>query len=292
MRPRRLAVAISLGALGACYAPPEAPPEARAGVHEASQVVFQAVDAGTGGALSDAEMTVRYLVRVPITFDASAVDRVPSVEPYRIAHDVAEAILVLEVRLEAPSYHRLDTVLSVPRGSSAGPLTMRLSRRLDMVTQGPEPEPEPPPVAAAPAANTAPDGEDRTALQTGNRAYQRGDWLAAGEAYQRMSRPVDETSEYGREYTQGKTRQGIAHINRSEYARALEVLEEAAGLDSPGAQHLPQARRGAVRRGARRGGSRDAGPAGSGAKPNDSDHAESRCRDDRISPWRLHAWRV
>lgn len=224
--------AIALGLLGACYAPPEPPGDASVAGHATSEVVFQAVDAGTGAALADPEMTVRYLVRAPITFDATAVDRVPSIEPYRIAHDIADPALVLEVRLEAPSYHRLDTVLSVPRGSSAGPLTMRLSRRLDLVAQEPEPEPEPEPVEPAP--NRARDGEDRTAMEAGNRAFQRGDWLAAAEAYQLMPAPVDLTSEYGRAYQQAKTRQGIAHINRSEYARALEVLEEAADLDAPG----------------------------------------------------------
>lgn len=233
MRLPGFAVAVSLGVVGACYSPPQAPPEVRAGVHETSEVIFQAVDAGTGGALSDPEMTVRYLVRAPITFDASAVDRAPSIEPYRIAHDIADANLVLEVRIEAPSYHRLDTVLTVPRGASAGPLTMRMSRRLDLGAQGPEEAPEPPPAATLPV-NTAADGEDRTALDAGNRAYQTGDWLAATEAFQRMVAPVDEGSEYGREYQQGRTRQGIAHINRSEYARALEVLEAAAELDSPG----------------------------------------------------------
>lgn len=226
--------AIALALLGACYAPPEPPPDAPAAGHETSEIVFQAVDAGTGGALADEALTVRYLVRAPITFDATAVEQVPSIEPYRIAHEVADPSLVVEVRLEAASYHRLDTVLSVPRGRSAGPLTMRLSRRLDLVAQAPEPEPEPPPRPAQPPPNTARDGEDRGPLQAGDRAFQRGEWLAATEAYQRMPAPVDQTSEYGQAYQEAKTRQGIAHINRSEYARALEVLEEAADLDSPG----------------------------------------------------------
>ncbi len=230
MRSRRLAAAVSLVSLGACYAPPEPPAEAPLGAFEPSAVVFQAVDAGTGGALSDAEMTVRYLVRAPITVDVSRVERVASIEPYRIGYDVAEPNLVLEVRVEADSYHRLDTVLSVPRGSTAGPLTMRLSRRLGLAASEPEPEPELP----EPAPDTAPDGEDESALEEGDRAFERGDWLAATEAYQRMPPPVDETSGYGIRYTEAKTRQGIAHINRSEHARALEVLEEAADLDSPG----------------------------------------------------------
>jgi hypothetical protein len=232
MRVRDPAVAIALGWLGACYTPPEPPPEVRLGRHETSELVLQAVDAGTGGPLSDDEMTVRYLVRAPITFDASEVERVPSIEPYHIAHDVAHDALVLEVRLEAPSYHGVDTVVSVPRGSTAGPLTLRLSRRLDLTAEEPEPEPTPPPVR--PAANRARDGEDLSPLQTGNAAYNRRDWLSATEAYQRMPPPVNETSTYGQAYAEAKTRQGIAHINRSEYARALEVLEEAADLDSAG----------------------------------------------------------
>ena len=232
MPSRGLFVAICLLILGACYVPPEAPPEDRQGTHETSEVVFQAVDAGTGGVLSDAEMVVRYLVRRPITFDDAGVELVPSTEPYRIAHDIADPELVLEVRLEAASYHRLDTVLTVPRGGSAGPLTMRLSRRLDLVTQDPEPEPEPVVTPPRPT-NTAPDGEDRTALDAGNGAFNRGDWLAAAEAYQRMTLPVSQTSAYGRAFGEAKTRQGIAHINRSEFTRALEVLEEAAALDSP-----------------------------------------------------------
>lgn len=233
MRPRAPSVAL-LATLAACYAPPQPPAEVRLGGHERSEVVFQAVDAGTGAALSDPEMTVRYLIRAPITFDATEVDQVPSIEPYRIAYDIADPRLVLEVRVEAASYHRLDTVLSVPRGGSAGPLTMRLSRRLDLVAHAPEPEPEPPPRDTQPAPNRARDGEDRTQLEAGNRAFQRGDWLAAAEAYQRMAVPVDQTSEYGLAFQEARTRQGIAHINRSEYARALEVLEEAADLESPG----------------------------------------------------------
>ena len=225
---------IALVLLGACYVPPEAPPAVALAAPEASEIIFQAVDAGTGGALSDEEMTVRYLVRAPITFDETAVERVPSIEPYRIEHEIADPSLVVEVRLEAPSYHRLDTVLTVPRGGSAGPLTMRLSRRLDLVAHAVEPEPAPPSGPAQPPPNTARDGEDRGPLESGDRAFQRGDWLAAAEAYHRMPAPVDQTSDYGRAFQEAKTRQGIAHINRSEYARALEVLEEAADLDSPG----------------------------------------------------------
>ena len=234
MRLQRPFVILAASAVGACYTPPEPPVEARLGQYETTELTFQAVDAGTGSTLSDAEMTVRYLVQAPISFDATAVDRVPSVEPYHIAAEVADPNLVLEVRLEAASYHRLDTILTVARGSSVGPMTLRLARRLDLVAADPEPEPEPPPVERP--ANTAPDGEDRTPMDEGDRAFQQGQWLAATEAFQRMPRPVDESSEYGRDYTQARTRQGIAHINRSEYARALEVLEDASNLGSPAPQ--------------------------------------------------------
>lgn len=228
MRPRRFAVATVLGTLVGCYSPPQAPAGARPGVHEPAELTFQAVDAGTGGTLEDREMTVRYLVRAPIAFDAAAVDRVPSQEPYTISHDVAEPNLVLEVRVEADSYHRLDTVLTVAKGTSAGPLTVRLSRRLGVVVQNPPPRQPTQPVVTTPA------GEDRTPLEAGNRAFAQGQWLSATESFQRMPAPRSETSAYGRDYLEAKTSQGIAHINRSEFARALEVLEEAAALDSPG----------------------------------------------------------
>ena len=93
-------------------------------------MVLQAVDAGTGGGLSNDRLQVRYLVRAPITLDSSAVEEIPATEPYRIEHEIAEDSLVVEVRLEAPSYHRVDTVLAVARGSSAGPFTIRMTRQL------------------------------------------------------------------------------------------------------------------------------------------------------------------
>lgn len=196
---------------------------------ETTGLVLQAVDAGTGAALSDARMTVRYLVRAPIVFDATAVDDVPAVEPYEIEHEVAADELVVEVRLEADSYHRLDTVLTVARGASAGPLTMRLSRRLDRATTRPTPVVTTPPVA--PTTST-----DRTAMQEGDRAFSQESWLAAVEAYQRMPAPDDDMSAYGREYRDAKIQQGVAHINRSEFARALEIFEEVADMREPGAE--------------------------------------------------------
>jgi hypothetical protein len=223
---RRTAAIACLIGLGGCYSPPDRPPEVPIGALELTSLVLQAVDAGTGAALGDTTMTVRYLVRTPIVFDASAVDRVPSVEPYRIELPVAEDSLVVELRLEADSYHRLDTVFSVARGSEAGPLTVRMSPRLDRV--GAEAEvPSPEPQAVAPAS------PDRSAMNQGDRAFQRGLWLEATEAYQRMPPPRGEMSDYGRAYLAAKIRQGVAHLNREEYARALEVFEEAVDMDAP-----------------------------------------------------------
>jgi hypothetical protein len=174
-------------------------------------------------------MTVRYLVREPIVFDATSVDRVASGEAYEISHEVGEDNLVLEVRLEADSYHRLDTVFSVARGESAGPLTVRLSRRLDRVAATPPPTP-----VETSEATPTPSGPDRRPMRTGDRAFNRSNWLEATEAYQSMPRPADDMDGYGRDYLEAKIRQGVAHLNRSEFGRALEVFEEAVELDSPG----------------------------------------------------------
>jgi len=149
-----------------------------------------------------------------------------------------------EVRLEADSYFRLDTVLSVPRGGSAGPLTVRMSRRLNLVASDPapvRPEPEPEPVTrpAGGGRGVLPPGStssDRAALLAGNQAFQRGSWLEATEQYARMPLPGDPDSEYGREYQLALVRRGVAHMNRAEYGAALEVLEAAAGYGTPGFQ--------------------------------------------------------
>ena len=216
------------------------PLEEPLGHPEAATILVQAVDAGTGAALADLEMTVRYLVRSPITLDASIVERVASIEPYEIRQVIQEDALVLEMRLEAGSYHSLDTVLAVAKGATTGPLTMRMARRLDLVARGdaePEPEPPPPPPGGGrgtlPASNAGPD---RAALVAGNRAFERGAWLEATEAYARMQLPANPESEYGREYQQALLRRGVAHMNRAEYGAALEVLESAASYGTPGFQ--------------------------------------------------------
>ncbi|MEQ1856809.1 MAG: hypothetical protein ABL963_10075 [Longimicrobiales bacterium] len=244
MRLRRIAYWFASAGAAACYGPPDVPLAAERANPEVATLLVQAVDAGTGAALSDPELTVRYLVRAPIVLDASAVERVPSVAPYQIRQVIEENQLAVEVRLEAPSYHRLDTVLTVPRGSTAGPLTMRMSRRLDLVAGGaptptPTPAPEPDPVIPPGGGrgtlpgSTAPD---RAALLAGNRAFDRGSWLEATEAYARMPLPDDANSPYGQEYQQALLRRGVAHMNRAEYGSALEVLESAAGYGTPGFQ--------------------------------------------------------
>ena len=227
MPHRRLSALVAVTTAAGCYAPPDAPLSERVGALESTALVFQAVDAGTGSALSDADMTVRYLVRSPIVFDASSVNRAPTIQPYEITHQVGDANLVLEVRLEADSYHRLDTVLTVPRGTTAGPITMRLSRRLAATAPASTPviSATPPPAAAI----------DRRAIQAGDQAFGRQEWLDATEAYQSMTGPTDEMSEYGRAYRDAKLNQGIAHMNRSEFGRALEILEDVVGMDEPSA---------------------------------------------------------
>jgi len=221
------------------------PLQVELGSPEASALSFQAVDAGSGAALNDGEMTVRYLVRSPIMLDASAVETVSSREPYRVAHEIAEPNLVLEVRLEAASYHRLDTVLSVPRGGSGGPFTLRMARKLGgeavaapasnrPAAGGPRPATQPVQPAAQPAVAAA--AIDRSALLAGNQAFGRGDWLAATQAYEQMPEPGDRASAYSDEYKQALVQRGIAHINRGEMGGALDALEAALGFDKPGYQ--------------------------------------------------------
>ncbi len=217
-----------------------------------SEVVLQAVDAGTGSALADGEMTVRYLVRSPITLTASSVERVPATRPYRIRHRVGRDSLVVEVRLEAPSYHRLDTALSVERGGSSGPHTIRMARRLESGGGGPRP---PSRETAAPAAGPPPDGGeaspavsgpastepaapdagvDRSAIETGDRAFERGEWSAAVAAYSGMTPPESRSGAYAREYQEALVRLGVSHLRLGDWGAAPESLEEAVSYDSAG----------------------------------------------------------
>lgn len=233
MALRHVVIVLGTAALIGCYTPPDAPPATRTAALETTGLVLQAVDAGTGSLLQDPEMTVRYLVREPIVFDVASVQDVPSDAPYEISHEVGDSRLVVELRLEADSYHTLDTAVSVGRGASAGPLTMRMSRRLDRVADQPEPDPGPGPEPDEVAPAT-PAEVGRTAMRQGDRAFGQGSWLEATEAYQRMPAPSDEMSEYGRDYLEARVRQGVAHINRSEFARALEIFEEVTDMESPG----------------------------------------------------------
>ena len=61
---RRLPALAGLAAVAGCYSPPDGPPQVRISSLEPTSLVLQAVDAGTGSALADDRMTVRYLVRV------------------------------------------------------------------------------------------------------------------------------------------------------------------------------------------------------------------------------------
>jgi hypothetical protein len=212
--------------------------EPSTGPRQASEVTFQAVDAGTGDALTDPRMTVRYIVRSPITLDAVGRDTVSSAEPYRISHEVEVDSLVLEVRLEAPSYHRRDTILAVARGTAVGPLTVPMSRRLT-ARDGSEGRPEPetgsrntrePAVENRPAA-----GSNESALRAGDRAFARGRWFEAAAAYQRMPVPT-RAGAYARAYQQGMVNRGVAHIRLNELGAALEALEVAVAMETPNPQ--------------------------------------------------------
>ena len=204
------------------------------------------MDAGTGGVLTDAQLTVRYLVRAPITLDAVAAEAVPSAEPYTISQEVRADSLVVEVRLEAPSYHRLDTVLAVARGASVGPLTVRMARILERTATARPAGGGSRPAAAAstpatggggqPAAPPSdPDaGIDRSALQAGDQAFRSGSWFDAAAAYARMPAPTG-TGAYAGAYQQGMVNRGVSHLNLGEMGSAMEALEvaTAVGLPSP-----------------------------------------------------------
>lgn len=232
MRLAGLSILLPLSLLGGCSGEADLSVDAPLPDPESSEVILQAVDAGTGAALADSRMTVRYLVRAPITLDATASEQVVSSEPYRIAHAVAEDQLVLEVRLEAPSYHRLDTVLAVARGSSVGPFTIRMARRLDRAAGARPSQSEPTRPAPRP---TDPDaGIDRSALRAGDRAFRNGDWAAATSAYGRLDPPQRRSGTYAGEYAQALVNWGVSHMNLGEWASALGALEEAVGYDASG----------------------------------------------------------
>lgn len=242
MRVLAPALSILVVFAGACSGGTAAPAvEVSTHPAERSEITFQVVDAGTGGALTDTLMTVRHLVRYPITLDSSAIDRVPSAEPYHIAHMVSQDSLVVEVRVEARSYHRMDTVLAVDRGASAGPLTLRMARRLERTARRPAAAPArgggvgTPSTGAPSTAPSAPDADiDQRPLEAGNRAFRAGDWLAAADAYGRMPPPTDRTSPYAKEYTQALVRLGLSHIDLGEMAGALDALEKAVEYPHPG----------------------------------------------------------
>ena len=238
MRHRDVPILFSLALLGGCSGEAEPTLDVPTRDPEPSEVILQAVDAGTGGALTDGQLTVRYLVRAPITLDASAVEQVSASEPYRITHDVSEDNLVVELRLEAASYHRLDTVLTVARGASAGPYTVRMTRRLDRATANRPPRggrTDTPAATAAPSRPTDLDaGIDRAALQTGNEAFQAGEWVAATRAHLNMVEPPRRTGLYAQAYQAALVRLGVSHINLGEWAGALNALEEAVSFDAPG----------------------------------------------------------
>lgn len=249
----------------ACSGGGDPAPEDASAVPRPSEVVFQAVDAGTGGPLADQRMTVRYLVRAPITLDAASVKRVPAAEPYAIRHRVARDSLVVEVRLEAPSYHRLDTALSAARGRTSGPHTIRMARRLDRPsvpgrTPSPSEPPSPgpsevavggPPPAGSPEAGAEPSGTtppdpaetaEETAVsrrRAGDRAFERGDWAAAVEAYARLSAPSNAAGPGGMAYHEALVRKGVAHMRLDQWDRAVSTLLEAVSHESAGfAAHL------------------------------------------------------
>lgn len=247
MSPRR-AGTLAAALLAAACAPGEGDraPQTPQREPQASEIVFQAVDAGTGAALADRELTVRYLVRTPITLDTSAVERVASAQPYRVRHAVATDSLVLEVRLEAQSYHRQDTVLSVPRGGAAGPYTVRMARRLDRVAQASGPSTTRPIGTSTPTVTTqpvvnrpAPTSFDRSAIAAGDRAYANGNWAGAVDAYGRMGVPAQRTGADATAYGDALVRLAISQMNVGAYGGALEALQLATGLPGIGyAAHL------------------------------------------------------
>lgn len=232
----RLHLLPTLALLGACAndAPGAAAPPAREPA--SSEVFVSAVDAASGAPLKDQELTVRYLVRAPITLDASALEKVPAAQPYRIVHSVAEDSLVVELRLEAPSYQRADTVISVARGATGSTVKVALaprtagagSARAAPAPGGAGAQP-PPSVAAAPAEadDPADAAADLSGLSDGDGAFSRGDWRGALAGYRRLAAPRARRGPYARKYEQALVRAGIAQINLGQLPNAYEALKTA-----------------------------------------------------------------
>jgi len=198
-----------------------------------SELTLEAVDGETGSTLADDTFTLRYLARAPVTLDAAAVEDIPSSEGYRIGHTIREDSLVVEVRLEAPSYERLDTVLAVAWGSSLGtvriPLTPRGDRTGSAGTAGGRSETPGPATPSTPGPTGA--GVDRSALQAGDAAFNGADWAGAVRAYSRMPRPENRQGEYALDYELALVRKGISHINLGQWQEAHDVLQEAVAFD-------------------------------------------------------------
>ena len=108
-----------------------------------------------------------------------------------------------------------------PRGAQAprtgGGATSRLS--------GPSASEPTDVVEAAPAL------PDRSALTTGDEAFQSGQWRTAADSYGRMPAPPSRVGDYAQEYQIALVRRGISYINLGEWERALETLRDAASFD-------------------------------------------------------------
>lgn len=241
MRPSPIFLPLSFLA-AACVGEPESLlEEAPATPPQASEILLQAVDAGTGEALADEELTVRHLVRFPITLDETGTERVPASMPFPIGYEVAWDSLVVELRLEAQSYHRLDTVLAVARGESVGPVTLPLNRRLSQTASQAGTGRASTPGITAPTGpgppSPDPDADiDRTSLRAGDRAFREGRWAEATSAYLSLPPPPRRNGTYAREYAEAMTRLGESHIKLGEYAGALNALER--GLEYPVVPHM------------------------------------------------------
>jgi tetratricopeptide (TPR) repeat protein len=228
-----LFILFSLALLGGCSGDGRSPGQGALHEPAMSEVTVEAVDRTTGSALVDDAFTLRYLARKPVTLDATAVEEVPSSEGYHIGHSIQEDSLVLELRLEAPSYERLDTVLAVAWGSSLGTVRVPLSPRVDRVAagEGPGRQPSTSTPADRPGGNVSAGGPDRGPLEAGDRAFEIGDWAGAVRAYGRMPAPSNREADYAFDYELALVRQGISHINLGQWQEAHDVLQAAVAFD-------------------------------------------------------------